>query len=58
MVARSVFVYAPYVERTLRMMEFFIRTLERFGDDEAQSLVRAFTAFAKLLQDYLAHTDS
>jgi len=40
------------------MMEFFIRTLERFGDDEAQSLVRAFTAFAKLLQDYLAHTDS
>jgi hypothetical protein len=50
--------YISYVERTLRMMEFFIRTMKRFGDDRGQKLAKNFTEFAELLKGYLDHASS
>ncbi len=42
-----------YVERTLRMMQFFVRMLERFSEVDASGLIERFGVVMEVLEGYV-----
>jgi hypothetical protein len=46
----------PYVARTLRMMQFFVRTVERFGVGDCSDVLGRFAEVMEILEGYVEHT--
>jgi hypothetical protein len=45
-----------YVERTLRMMRFFVRTVEKFGVGDVSNILGRFAEVMEILEGYVEHT--
>jgi hypothetical protein len=45
-----------YVARTLRMMRFFVRTVERFGVGDCSDVLGRFAEVIEILEGYVEHT--